>query len=121
LNQAAIRSGQQSLIEQLGAFQSACRDAVRRMGIAAFVANPNDPFDPKFHQTHDSQAMSMHNPRVRETLATGFTYQGQIIRAALVALQNPPPAGKPAENPAEAELLPLAATKEITDAEQTLL
>jgi hypothetical protein len=35
----------------------------------------------------------MANPRVRDTIATGYTYQGKLIRPALVALQNPPPVG----------------------------
>jgi hypothetical protein len=35
----------------------------------------------------------MADAKVRDTIATGYTYQGQMIRPALVSLQNPPPAG----------------------------
>lgn len=102
LNQAAVRSGQPGLIEQLGQFQNACRDAARRVGLVPFIPAANDSFDPQIHQTPDSQAMSIADAKVRETIATGYTYQGQLLRSALVSLQNPPP-------PADATVVETAA------------
>jgi len=63
LNQAAARSGQPGLIEQLGHFQNACRDVVRRIGLVPFVAGPNERFDAKIHECHDAQAKSSPMPR----------------------------------------------------------
>ena len=37
LFRAAERSGQPALIEQLGQFQNACRDAARRIGLVPFA------------------------------------------------------------------------------------
>src|ERR1051325_12049960 len=45
LHQAALRSRQPSLIEQLGNFQNACRDAARRIGLQPFVAAPEELVD----------------------------------------------------------------------------
>jgi hypothetical protein len=42
----------------------------------------------------------MADARVRDTIATGYTYQGQKLRPALVSLQNPPPAGDNSDAPA---------------------
>ena len=50
LRQGALRSGQPSLIEQLGNFQSACREAARRVGLTPFTANEAEPFDVQRHQ-----------------------------------------------------------------------
>ncbi len=43
LNQAAVQSGQNHLVNQLGQFQNACRDIERRVGLAPFVALPGEP------------------------------------------------------------------------------
>ncbi len=91
LHKAALRSGQPGLIEQLANFQNACRDVARRTGLVPFIPASNEAFDPEWHQSTDSQAASMANPQILDTIATGYTYQGQLIRAALVSLQNPPP------------------------------
>ncbi len=94
LAQAAQRSAQPNVAAQLNQFQNACRDAARRVGLAAFAAQPGDPFDAKAHQLTDAQVAPPAGVRVTETLATGFTFQGQLIRPALVQLepQRPPPA-----------------------------
>jgi molecular chaperone GrpE (heat shock protein) len=89
LHQAATRSGQAGLIEQLTQFQGACRDVARRIGLVPFAPNPDEPFDPQRHQSADAQAMSVANAKIRDTVATGYTYQGQLIRPALVALHQP--------------------------------
>ena len=99
LHNAAARSGQPEVTEQIGQFQNACRDAARRVGITPFAAEPNEPFDAQKHRAH-----GVENPPadavVAETLAPGLTFQGRLIRPALVRLQ---PANAPVTQPAAAE------------------
>jgi molecular chaperone GrpE (heat shock protein) len=88
LHRAALRSGQPTVIEQLGQFQNACRDAARRVGLAPFVAAPAEPFDAQRHQPANEEVKPATDATVDETLATGYTYQGRILRPALVRLRN---------------------------------
>jgi molecular chaperone GrpE (heat shock protein) len=83
LHAGAVRSGQAKLIEQLQQFQGACHDAVRRVGLVPFGAAPGEPFNPERHQTPDGDPPAA-EAVVAETMAAGFTYQGRIIRHALV-------------------------------------
>lgn len=87
LYQAGARSGQASVVQQLGNFQNACRDAARRVGLVPFVAIGGEPFDSKLHQLADSTESPTAESRVAETVATGFSYQGQLVRPVLVTLQ----------------------------------
>jgi len=84
---AAVRSSQPGLIEQLGHFQRACRDAARRVGLVPFVAPPGEPYDPKTHQLTDANAQLPLEPVVADTVATGIRYQGQVARLPLVTLK----------------------------------
>jgi molecular chaperone GrpE (heat shock protein) len=86
--QAAHRSGQPALADQMSHFQNSCRDAARRIGLVATLCKTGDPFDPNLHKLVDN-ASPNGNAIVAETLATGYTFQGQIIRRPLVALQEP--------------------------------
>ena len=83
---AAARSGQPEVAAQIGQFQIACRDAARRVGMVPFVAEVNEPLDPQRHRVH-----GVENPPaegiVAETVALGFSFQGRLIRPALVRLQ----------------------------------
>jgi|GEM_PF-453312 len=88
LQQAAVRSGQQGLIENLSSFQAANRDVARRIGLVPFAPSVNEPFDPKVHQSAESQSIPESNARIVETIATGYTYQGALLRPALVSLQS---------------------------------
>lgn len=88
LHQAAQRSGQTNVITQLTSFQNACRDVARRVGLAPFAPNPGDLFDAQAHQLADSEAQAPAGARVGEVLATGFKFQGQPIRPALVRLES---------------------------------
>jgi molecular chaperone GrpE (heat shock protein) len=117
LYQAAVRSNQVNVIEQVAQFQGSCRDVARRVGLVPFAPGVDEPFDPQWHHSADSQVVSMSDARVRDTIATGYTYQGQMIRPALVSLHNPPPAAgdgeasdgamdeKPAKEPVEEQTL----------------
>ena len=87
LNQAGARSGHPNVREQLGMFQSACRDVVRRIGLLPLEATPGDAFDEKLHQLPDPEAKAPATARIAETLATGYTFQGQLLRRPHVRLQ----------------------------------
>lgn len=86
LHTAAARSGQPELAEQVGQFQNACRDAARRVGVTLFEAAAGETFSAERHRVH-----GVENPptegRVAEMLAPGLTFQGRLIRPALVRLQ----------------------------------
>ncbi|MEY2410720.1 MAG: GrpE [Verrucomicrobiota bacterium] len=87
LNRAAARSGQQNVIEQLGHFQNACRDAARRIGLVPVETPLGETFDAEKHQLVEVVGEVPAGARVAETVATGFTYQGQPLRRPLVRLE----------------------------------
>jgi molecular chaperone GrpE (heat shock protein) len=86
LFQAAMQSGQPGLAEQIGLFQNACRDISRRAGLGAVTPLAGEPFDVKRHQLLQDAAAGA-SAVIQETLAPGYTYQGQMVRRALVRLQ----------------------------------
>ena len=97
LHNAAVRSGQPELATQIGNFQHACRDTARRVGLVQFEAAAGEIFDAEKHRTHGEE-----NPPsdsvIAETLAPGLSFQGRLIRPALVRLQEkavPEPATTP--------------------------
>jgi molecular chaperone GrpE (heat shock protein) len=100
LHNAAARSGQPELASQIANFQHACRDTARRVGLVPFEAEPGEPFDAQKHRVHGEE-----NPPAdavtAETLAPGLTFQGRLLRPALVRLQTAPPPASAAETPAE--------------------
>lgn len=85
LQLGALRSGQPNLIENLTNFQNACRDAARRVGLTAFQANPEEPFDAQRHQLPNGDKPEP-NGVITETLASGYTFQGRMLRPAVVRL-----------------------------------
>lgn len=87
LHLGAVKSGQANLITQLDHFQYACRDAARRIGLAPFAANPSEPFDGQKHQLLEGQEVPSEGATVAETIATGYTFQGRLLRPALVRLE----------------------------------
>ena len=89
LHRAAKHSGQQTLIEQLAHFQNACRDAARRIGLVAFAPAAGDGFEPGQHQTADGRKDIPDDAKIFETVATGYTFQGQMLRPALVLIDAP--------------------------------
>ena len=92
LHQGALRSGQPALIEQVGNFQNACRDAARRVGLTPFAANEAEPFDAQRHQLVEEGATPPPDAVVAETIAAGYTFQGRLVRPALVRLRETPAA-----------------------------
>jgi molecular chaperone GrpE (heat shock protein) len=101
LHAAAERSGQPRVAGQMTQFQNACRDAARRVGLAPFAAAPDEPFDAKRHQAVNTESDPPAGAIVAETVGAGFTYQGNLLRPALVRLRE---ANPPAEPPAEASV-----------------
>jgi molecular chaperone GrpE (heat shock protein) len=86
LHQAAVRSGQNNVTEQLGRFQNFCREATRRVGLAPIEAVQDEPFDKEKHQPFEASEPVPEDARVAETIATGYTFQGQVLRLPLVRL-----------------------------------
>ncbi len=87
LHAGAVRSGQPRVMEQVGNFQSACRDAVRRLGIVPYVAEPAELFDEKRHQPVEANGKPHPGTLIEETIATGYLFQGRLMRPALVRLK----------------------------------
>ncbi|HEX6908835.1 MAG TPA: hypothetical protein VF142_00490 [Longimicrobium sp.] len=94
LHQAAQRSSQRNVAEQLARFQQACRETSRRIGLVAFEAGADEPFDAAKHQLVDPAGTAPPGVPVAETRACGFSYQGQLLRRALVRLTEPVAAGE---------------------------
>jgi molecular chaperone GrpE (heat shock protein) len=88
LHQGACRSGQAKLAEQVGSFQMACRDAARRVGLTPFTPIEAEPFDEQRHQLAEEGAKAPADAVVGETVATGYTFQGRLLRPALVRLRD---------------------------------
>jgi hypothetical protein len=105
ITRAAERSGQQNLITQLRQFQNACRDSARRVGLAPFIPEINEPFDARAHQLPNPDFNPPAGSKIGDILATGFTYQGQLLRRALVLLQNPEEPPKEEGEAAKASVL----------------
>lgn len=87
LQQAAMRSGQENVIRQITSFQTACRDLGRRVGLVAVEAQPGEPFNPTIHRTQDERQTGPDDAVITGMLATGFTFQGQLVRPVLVAVE----------------------------------
>ncbi len=90
LHNGAVRSGQPNLIENLSNFQNACRDAARRVGLTPFQPQPEERFDPQRHTLANGDAQPPPDAVVRETIATGYTFQGRLVRPAVVLVSEKP-------------------------------
>jgi molecular chaperone GrpE (heat shock protein) len=87
LHAAAIHSNQPKLAEQITHFQNACHSTVRRIGLTPFIAAPDEPFDAERHQAVDAGEKPPTDAVVAETVGSGFTFQGKLLRPALVRLR----------------------------------
>jgi len=87
LHAAAARSNQPNVAAQIAQFQNACRDAARRIGLAAFVGEPNESFDAERHQLLDTKQKPADGAVIAETLASGYAFQAKLLRPALVRLR----------------------------------
>ena len=87
LHTGAVRCGEPNLVQQLSSFQNACRDAARRVGLTPFAASETEPFDAQRHQSIVAGAKPPPDAVIAETIATGYTFQGKLVRPALVRLR----------------------------------
>ncbi|HAM72073.1 MAG TPA: hypothetical protein DCM86_10565 [Verrucomicrobiales bacterium] len=92
LHKAGLKSGQPGLIDQLGMFQRAIRDTARRVGLAAHEATEDEPFDERVHQLLEPGQTAQPGTPILETIACGYSMQGQPIRRVVVALKQLPAA-----------------------------
>lgn len=123
LHVAAVRSNQPRVAEQISQFQNACQSAVRRLGLNAFLAQNNEPFDATRHKPVDTKQPA-DSAVVTETLAAGYTFQGKLLRPALVRVRENIPATQetaPQETtPAPVAEIASEAHKESAPAQDTL-
>ena len=103
LTLAGARSGQPALREQLGRFQFACYDAARRVGLVPTEARTGEVFQADAHQLSNAQEAPPAGAVIADTLATGYSYQGQVLRLPVVSLAAPELATPPGEESAEPE------------------
>jgi len=99
LHSAAVHSHRPEVAEQIAQFQAACRDAARRVGLVPVVAEPGQPFNGDRHQAINAGEDLPADPVVAETIATGYTFQGRLLRPVVVRLRT---ASVPAEEVAPA-------------------
>ena len=83
----AVRSGQPQLIQQVGNFQAATRDLARRIGLNVLPAEPAEPFDATKHQLTNPDDQAPDGAVIGDVLAVGYSFQGQLLRRAVVTLQ----------------------------------
>jgi molecular chaperone GrpE (heat shock protein) len=104
ITRAAERSGQEKLISQLNQFQNACREAARRVGLSAVLAATGEGFDAQRHQSPDGKEVA-NGAIIGEMLATGYTFQGKLIRPVVVRIQETLEAtiAEPSKNTVEKE------------------
>jgi molecular chaperone GrpE (heat shock protein) len=88
LHTAAVRSGDVKFAAPITTFQNACRDTARRLGLTPFAAEPNEPFDAERHQVAGSKETPPAGAVVAETIGSGYTFQGRLLRPALVRLRD---------------------------------
>jgi molecular chaperone GrpE (heat shock protein) len=104
LHTAASHSGQPRLAEQITHFQNACHDTTRRIGLTPFVVAADDPFNAERHQAVDTKGKPTADAVVAETVGPGYTFQGRLLRPALVRLRETnATAATPVEKPAADE------------------
>jgi hypothetical protein len=58
--------------------------------LVPFEGHPGEPFDEEKHKSADEQNPVPDDARIKETLGTGITFQGKLVRPALVVLESPP-------------------------------
>ena len=87
LHTGAVRTGDQRFIEPTTNFQRACHETVRRLGVTPFTAEPDEPFDAERHQAAGKPELIPDGAIVAETIGAGYTFQGKLLRPALVRLR----------------------------------
>jgi molecular chaperone GrpE (heat shock protein) len=88
LHAAAVRSDNSNFADPITNFQNACRGTARRIGLTPFVAEPDESFDAEKHQVAGSKEKPPEGSIVAETVAVGYTFQGKLLRPAIVRLRD---------------------------------
>jgi molecular chaperone GrpE (heat shock protein) len=86
LQQAAVRSGQPGVVKQLTQFQNACREVVRRVGLMPVEVKVGEPYNEKTQSLPEGHPPATEGATITQVLATGYKFQGQTVRNALVVL-----------------------------------
>ena len=86
LHTGAVRTGDQRFIEPITNFQNACRDTVRRLGLTPYIAEPDELFNAERHQVAGKPETIPNGAVVTETIGAGYTFQGKMLRPAVVRL-----------------------------------
>jgi molecular chaperone GrpE (heat shock protein) len=89
LHTAAVRTGDPKFAEPIANFQNACRGTTRRIGLTPIVAEPDEKFDAEKHQVAGSKEKPPEGAVIAETIGVGYTFQGKLLRPALVRLKTP--------------------------------
>jgi molecular chaperone GrpE (heat shock protein) len=87
LHAAAVRSGDPKFADPITNFQNACRGTARRIGLTPFTAEPDEPFNTERHQIADGKSKPANGAVIAETVGAGYTFQGKLLRPALVRLR----------------------------------
>jgi molecular chaperone GrpE (heat shock protein) len=88
LHTAAVRTGDPKFAEPIANFQNACRGTTRRIGLTPFIAEPDEKFNAELHQVAGSTEKPADGAVVAETIGVGYTFQGKLLRPALVRLRD---------------------------------
>lgn len=104
LHAAAVRSGQENVVAQLTRFRAVCLDLARRVGLNIFVPAAGDSFDDAQHALTEGQKATS-GAKIKEVLAPGFNFQGQLFRKCLVILGETKPAKSEPVEPPQPSLL----------------
>ena len=106
LQQAALRSGQAGVVKQLTQFQNACREVVRRVCLVPVEVKVGEAYNEKNHTHPEGHPAAPEGATIAQVLATGYRFQGQTVRNALVTLSksaeaatNEAPAPQPQAQP----------------------
>lgn len=91
LQLAAIRTGDPKFVEPITTFQIACRDIAHRIGLVPFVAEPDEPFNAERHQVAGGREILPAGAVTAETVGPGYTFQGKLLRPAVVRLREESP------------------------------
>lgn len=86
LHAGAVQSGNPQVAEQMTHFVNACRDMTRRIGLVSFGPQPEEKFDPQRHQVQNGKTPP-DDAVIERTLAAGYSFQGKLLRPALVQVK----------------------------------
>ncbi|MEI9863282.1 MAG: nucleotide exchange factor GrpE [Limisphaerales bacterium] len=88
MHTAAVRTGDANFIEPITNFQKACHEIVQPAGLVPFIAEADEPFNAEWYQVAGTNAEPPKNAIIAETISTGYSLEGQVLRPAIVRLRN---------------------------------